>query len=135
MIHKGGKLRATLSVIIRYALSGLIPGLPARTVKVYICVHSELVGLGFRLGAKRQQVIDLAADRAARLLSERGYKPELSRRFGDWWHRGEIRQMARVHNYFAVEHSDLTQKVADDITEAARLFVNTLYEGQTPERA
>lgn len=103
---------------------------PSTSITVYICVHPELVGLDFRLGAKRQQAIDLAADRASRLLSERGYTPELSRRFTDWWHRGEIRKMARVHNYFAVEHSDLTDKVVNDLAEAARLFVDTLYEAQ-----
>lgn len=97
---------------------------------VYICVHPELVGLDFQLGAKRQQVIDLAADRASRFLLDRGYKPEISRRFGDWWILGKMRRKARVHNYFAVEHSDLTHKVTDDIAEAARLFVDTLYQGQ-----
>ena len=95
---------------------------------VYICVHPELVGLHHKLGPRRQQAIDLAADRASRLLSARGFKPELSRRFTDWWARGEIHAMARVHNYFAVEHSELTPAVEAVIAEAATAFCAALAE-------
>lgn len=93
---------------------------------VYICVHPELVGLEYKLGAKRLSAIERAADRASKLLIARGFKPELSRRFTDWWTRGHAR--ARVHNWFAVEHNELTPEVTAAIAEAAQAFCATLYE-------
>lgn len=99
---------------------------------VYICTHHELVGLNFRLGPNRRRAIDLAADRASRLLTSRGLNPVLSNRFSDWYGGGRMHAMARVHNYFAVDHHELTAHVERSISEAAKVFIDTLVAEQRP---
>lgn len=99
---------------------------------IYICTHHELVGLNFRLGPNRRRAIDLAADRASRLLTSRGLNPVLSTSFADWHGSGKMHAMARVHNYFAVDHHELTAHVERSICDAAKVFIDTLVAAQQP---